>query len=128
MKRKEFCLKPANVIKKFVIPVAAILILMTLFGCQSESDEVPAEKIAKVYVDLLVAKELYRSNPDTVSILEKEIFSKYNIDKDYYEKSIKNFKDDKEKWDLFFNVAKSYLDSLHGELMKTDTTKGKKQN
>ncbi len=110
-------------INKLLISSVLFLSLIAGIKCQPEKSNIPVDKIAKVYVDLLVAKELHRSNPDTIKVLEKEIFTKYGIDSTFYEAAIKNFKDDKKKWDEFFSIAKSYLDSLRNELTKPDSVK-----
>ncbi len=110
-------------IKKIFISSVLCVSLIGGLKCQPEDSNLPVEKVAKVYVDLLVAKELHRNNPDTIDVLEKEIFEKYSIDSAFYKTAIENFKDDKKKWDKFFAVAKNYLDSLRNELTKSDSVK-----
>ena len=121
-------MKQVNVIKKIFILIFVSTVVFVNSGCESKSDKVPAEKIAKVYVDLLVTKELHRNNPDTLDVLEKDIFARYGIDSSYYKKTLESFKDDKTKWDEFFKIAKSYLDSLRKDLTKQDSVQNKKKN
>ncbi len=116
-------MKPVNVNNKLLILAVLFLSLIAGIKCQQSGPDLPVDKIAKVYVDLLVAKELNRSNPDTVKILKKEIFNKYGIDSAFYATSIKNFKDDKKLWDKFFATAKAYLDSLKNDLTKPGSLK-----
>ena len=81
-----------------------------MFSCQSET-HIERDKLAKVYVDLLLADELY-VDTDSLDRKKTEIFEKYSIDKKDYDSSFAKLEYDSEKWNDFFNLATTYLDTL----------------
>jgi len=88
-----------------------------LFISCSES-EIEIDTLAKIYVDLAVVEDYY-NNTDSVKIKTEEIFFKYKIDENKYKDSFVKFGSDKEKWDEFYNLANTYLDTLKSNLKKS---------
>ncbi|GBD89692.1 hypothetical protein BMS3Abin04_00400 [bacterium BMS3Abin04] len=88
------------------------LILVFAFSNCSSNSNVDEKTIAKVYAEILVQQQLHRNNPDTLKIIEHDIFKKHNMTEKIYKESFKKLGDDQEKWREFFKIAKSYLDSL----------------
>ena len=81
------------------------------WGCEQD-DSPPAEKIAQMYVDILIAEQTYQFDEDSLGIAVEEVYLKHGITKDIYDDEIRKFETDEEKWNEFFAQAKSYLDSL----------------
>jgi hypothetical protein len=81
-----------------------------LFSCQSDTS-IERDKLAKVYVDLLLANELY-VDTDSLERKKAEVFEKYSIDKKDYDSSFSELEYDSEKWNEFFDLATAYLDTL----------------
>ena len=88
----------------------SFFIILFLFSCQSDTN-IEKEKLAKVYVDLLLADELY-AETDSLERKKTEIFEKYSIIKKDYDSSFVNMKYDSEEWNIFFDLATAYLDTL----------------
>lgn len=88
----------------------AFVCFLLLFSCQNDTS-IEKDKLAKVYVDLLLADELYVGS-DSLKRKKTEIFEKYSIDKEDYDSSFANLEYDSEKWNEFFNLATAYLDTL----------------
>ena len=76
------------------------------------------ETLALVYVDLLVVDDLYLDT-DSLEIKRTEVFNKYSVSQAEYDSTFKMFSSDKEKWDLFFDLANTYLDTLKSDLKKS---------
>lgn len=95
-----------------------LLIFIFLFAC-SEETTVEKETLAKVYVDLLLAEDIY-AGTDSLELKKEEIWVKYEISKEIYDSSFIKFEHDTEKWDDFFNLANSYLDTLKAKQKKTE--------
>ena len=91
-----------------------------IVSCANE--EVEIDKLAKVYVDLAVVEDYYNT-ADSIQIMSNEIFHKYNIGKNTYKESFVKFGSDKEKWDQFYKIANSYLDTLKSNLKKSSQKK-----
>jgi hypothetical protein len=86
------------------------LLIILVFSCQSDKN-IEKEKLAKVYVDLLLADELYKDT-DSLERKKTEVFEKYSVVKEDYDSSFVNLKYDSEEWDKFFDLATAYLDTL----------------
>lgn len=84
-----------------------------LFACSN--DEINLNTLAKVYVDLSVAEDYY-NNSDSLKTIKEEIFRKYSINEEVYKQSFLKFDANKEKWDEFYKIANTYLDTLKSDL------------
>ena len=91
----------------FILLISALLSA----GC-SENHSKSKELTAKVYVDLLVAKEKYYHRKDSLQLAQDSIFKKYNLAKPDYEKNLEMLKHNNEEWNDFFKYAESYIDTL----------------
>ncbi len=91
-----------------------IFLVFILFAACSDN-KIEIEKLAKVYVDLSVAEDYY-SDSDSLEIKKKEIFRKYSISESNYKESFIKFGSNKEKWDEFYKLADTYLDTLKSNL------------
>ncbi len=94
-----------------------LFLLLCTIGC-NDKKEVEIETLAQVYVDLLVAEDFYK-NTDSLEIKRTEIFEKYTVSEVEYDSTFKIFGYDKEKWEKFFELAVSYLDTLKSEQKKS---------
>ncbi|MBK7106151.1 MAG: hypothetical protein IPH62_12790 [Ignavibacteriae bacterium] len=88
----------------------------SLLNC-SQHKSTDLETLSKIYIDLLVVEDFYVGT-DSVEIKKKEIFKKYEIDSSTYFNSYRNLKYDDEKWNEFFNLSQTYLDSLKSKQQK----------
>ena len=91
----------------------ALLSILLLFSCQNESS-IENDKLAKVYVDLLLADELY-ADTDSLERKKTEVFEKYSIAEEDYDSSFSKLEYDAEKWNEFFDLATTYLDTLKAQ-------------
>ena len=96
--------------KQVRITSLAFLCLLLIISCTSETP-IEKETLAKVYVDLLLADELY-VDTDSLERKKKEILEKYSIDREDYDSSFANFEYNSEEWNKFFDLATTYLDTL----------------
>lgn len=94
-----------------------ILLITILISC-SNNPKIELKTLAKTYVDLLVVEDFYIDS-DSLEIKKAEVFRNNGIDTSSYFSSFKSIKTDNEKWDEFFNLANTYLDSLKAELKET---------
>lgn len=94
------------------------LLLISFIGCEDKS-EIELETLAKVYVDVLVVEDFY-NNTDSLEIKRAKVFEKYTLTEAIYDSTFKKFSYDKEKWDTFFKLANTYLDTLKSDLKKSE--------
>jgi hypothetical protein len=88
-----------------------ILFLALYFAACSEVPENQVQKLARVYVDLEIARE-FSVNADSLKIKTGKVFAKYNLTKAEYDSLLKSIPEKSETWNKFFAYAQSYLDSL----------------
>ena len=88
-----------------------ISILIAFSSCGNK-EKIDREVLAHTYVDLLIAEQEFREKPDSLLIKKTEIFDKYNLNEKEYLSVLESYSSEKEKWDKFFSLAKTYLDSL----------------
>ena len=115
MKRKFYSklVRETNIILFFL--------LLSFFAC-TDKNEVKVETLAQVYVDLLVIEDYY-SNTDSLQIKRQEVFTKYSTSEEIYDSTFKMFSHDSDKWENFFELANTYLDTLKSDLKKSEKLK-----
>jgi hypothetical protein len=87
------------------------MFLLVFVGC--EINEKPSsEKMAHLYVDILVAEEEFKNNGDSLKIAVDSLYSLYKIDEPKYLEQLESYTYDIETWDDFFSLAEVYLDTL----------------
>ncbi|VAX29859.1 hypothetical protein MNBD_IGNAVI01-1448 [hydrothermal vent metagenome] len=83
-------------------------------GCSSE-DKVDKDKIAHLYVDILVTQETYKYNIDSLKIAVDSLYKEYQLTEQQYKSSLEKFKYDEQSWTEFFKLAEVYLDTLKAQ-------------
>ena len=68
--------------------------------------------MAHVFVDILIAEQMYQHDLDSLNLVVQSVYEKYSITKEIYDNQINGFSSDAEQWEEFFDLAQSYLDSL----------------
>ena len=91
-----------------------LFVSVLLYSC-GKKENIDREVLAHTYVELLIAEQQYLEKPDSLEIAKREVFSKYNLNEEEYISGLENYQSKKEKWDLFFVSAQTYLDSLKAE-------------
>lgn len=96
-----------------------LFLVVSIFAFQNCNNQknLDLETLSKIYIDLLVVEDFYVGT-DSVEIKKKEIFEKYEIDSSTYFNSYRNLQYDDEKWNEFFNLSQTYLDSLKSKQQK----------
>ena len=88
----------------------SIFLLFFTLSCENNS-HIEQEKLAYIYVDLLVVEDYY-SNSHSLAIKRNQVFEKHMTTEQDYDSTFKQFAHSREEWENFFAVAKVYLDSL----------------
>ncbi len=88
-----------------------LLILFLFFGCTHNEDK-RIKVTARAYAEILLNKELYRGKPDSIKVKREATLKKYKLTEEDFQKAIDRMPADKEKWKIFFNEAKHFLDSV----------------
>jgi len=113
-----------------MIRVSHVIITMLgialIFTACKQSDIIVQDKMSQVYVDILVIKEQYILNGDSLNIYQAKIFDKYGITKLAYEKTLKSYKYDEDVWKKFFKKVYSRIDTLKSEQEKLSIKSEKK--
>lgn len=93
----------------------SLFIFFIVLSVSCNDKKVELEKLAKVYVDLSVVEDYY-NNTDSLKIKKDSVFKKYNFSEVDYKQNFLKIGADKEKWDEFYKLANTYLDTLKAEL------------
>jgi len=96
---------------------ALIFLVISSFlivGCHSE-EKIDKEKVAHLYVDLLVSQETYKYNIDSLKIVVDSLYNEYQLTEEQYKNTLEKFKYDEKTWDEFFRIAEEYLDTLKAQ-------------
>ncbi|MCF6270905.1 MAG: hypothetical protein L3J41_14405 [Melioribacteraceae bacterium] len=73
----------------------------------------PSQKeVAQLYVDIIVAEEIYKTDIDSMKIAVDSLYKFHNITEEVYISSLTDYKSDEDTWNAFFNLADEYLDTL----------------
>ncbi len=98
-------------IKVFYVIISLVGIAFVFAAC-TQNDIIDKDKMSKVYVDILIIKEQYILNADSLNVYQKRIFEKYGITKKAYEATLKSYKFDKDIWKDFFKKVYARIDTL----------------
>ncbi len=91
-----------------------LVLSFILIGCDSE-EKINKEKVAHLYVDLLIAQETYKYNVDSLKITTDSLYNEYQLTETQYKNTLEKFKYDEETWNEFFKIAEEYLDTLKAQ-------------
>ena len=93
-------------------------------GCGEEKQGPPKEKIAHVYVDLLLSDETSYSK-DAFQEKRDSVLKSYNLTETEYQDALKLYAEKTESWEKFFNEANSYLTAIRDSIKasRSDTAK-----
>ena len=96
-----------------VLKVIFIIIGLSIstLGCKNRK-LIDKQTIANAYVDILIIKEEFPSNRDSLIANQKKVFEKYGLTKKSYEGTLKSYKFDKDVWADFFKTVYTRIDSL----------------
>lgn len=86
-------------------------LLLFFVGCNFEGD-FSQNEIGHLYVDVLIAEETYKTEPDSLKVVLDSIYRLHNITEEQYLSELEKYEYDKEKWDTLFSFAEKYLDTL----------------
>jgi len=111
---------------KIILNYLVILIILTS-GC-NEEPKIEKEKVAHLYVDILIAGETYKHNSDSIKIITDSLYVYYKIPQDQYKNEIEKFQFSEETWDNFFKLAEEYLDTLKSQEERMVMLKEKKDS
>ena len=92
--------------------ISAIILFIFLFNACNDSSELDQDTMVSVYVNIVVAEETFRDNPDSLAVVSQSIYDSFGITEEEYRFTFNQHKNDKEYWDEFFNKSLAYLDSL----------------
>jgi len=82
-----------------------------IFSCDI-TDDLTKENAAKIYVHLQIYEEQYMHSPDSLKIVQKQLFDKYNTNKKDFEQYLSNFGEDEKQWNEFFDLSLKYINEL----------------
>jgi hypothetical protein len=102
-KKRKFYLKQVK-------RISIIVFLFLSVSCANKN-EVEPERLAKAYVDLLVVEDFYKDT-DSLNIKREQVFQKYSLTEELYDSAYKQISFDVDRWEIFFNLANVYLDTL----------------
>ncbi|MCF8240479.1 MAG: DUF4296 domain-containing protein [Melioribacteraceae bacterium] len=99
------------------IQLFVILFFILIIGCENKK-VVDQDVMAKVYVDILISKQIHQDNLDSIKIARYNIFEKHQVTENSYTTTLDSYGENIELWDSLFIKAETYLDSLRKENLK----------
>ncbi|MFZ6033244.1 MAG: hypothetical protein ACOYVE_08045 [Melioribacter sp.] len=97
-----------------IILLAFFFLPALFFGCKQKT-QIEDRIASELYVHILIINEKYGAESDSSKVYKKELFKKYNIDEKQFDDYLKSLEEDKEKWELFFNLSEEYLNRLKAD-------------
>jgi len=97
---------------RFSGTIFTIIVFSILISACSNKKLIEKKTLANAYVDILIVKEKYQTNSDSLIANQKKVFEKYGITKNAYEATLKSFKFDKDAWNDFFKDVYARIDTL----------------
>ncbi len=95
----------------FVKGLISVLFVFLFSVSCSDYPEQQLKKLAYVYVDLEIAKEL-APNSDSLKTLKLKVFEKYSMSESEFDSMFSEIPKEKDVWNKFFDYASAYVDSL----------------
>lgn len=90
--------------------ILMILSGLILISCEQEiSDD---EKLARLYVDMVMAREKYIHSDSLYTIEKEKVLEQHKTTEEEYFSSLRELKYEDERWKEFFMKAKTYVDTL----------------
>lgn len=101
-----------------------MLFLTLMIGCSKEKKAPSQDKIAKVYVDLLISEETSYSK-EVFQEKRDSILKSYSLTDQEYKDALKHYAQKPEVWQDIFKQSNEYLSSIRDSIKKSknDTTK-----
>ncbi|MCF8260770.1 MAG: hypothetical protein K9J12_08350 [Melioribacteraceae bacterium] len=94
-----------------LLVVYSIVILAGFNSCST--DNVDSKKnLARLYSDLIIAEETRYKGIDSLTIIRNQLFEKYKIDEEFLDSKIKEYSNNSDEWQNFYQYSLNYLDSL----------------
>lgn len=85
-------------------------ICILVISCNNER-EIDREKLAKAFVEILIAKEKYSNNYSEFKNVRDSVFVKYNYSETEYTKELNSVLNN-DDWESFYDSSQSYLVKL----------------
>jgi hypothetical protein len=107
-------------LKKLILFQLTVTAGIFFYSC-SGKENVPREKMVRVYTDLILAQDSLAAETSTErnntlqAAVKEKIFRKHNVSPEDYEKTINFYNENPVYWESFFSRATIYLDSLKKE-------------
>jgi len=92
----------------FIIIILLLPALLTITSC-NRNKRIDEDKFIKVYVDLIFAQDTLKTD---ILQIKKDVLARNSVTETEYEKTLKYYNSDPEKWREFFDKAISYLEEL----------------
>lgn len=104
-------MKPVKRNKFIYFLFLSVIIFFAVFnGCAKKN--IDEDTASKVYVEVIIVQETYSHNMDSLKTKQNEIFQKYNIPQEEFEKFLQTYQGDEKKWNSFFKKADDYMAEL----------------
>jgi len=108
-----------------IILASLILIISAgLLSCKKQP-AIDEKKFIKIYADMI-----FMQDTSTSSQLEikKEVLKRFNVTENDYDKTIKYYNDDPERWQPFFDSVITYIEKMKPNPKKSDVKSSPEQS
>ena len=87
-----------------------------LLSCKKQP-AIDEKKFVKIYADMIFMQDTSLSSQ---SEIKKEVLKRFNITENDYDKTIKYYNDDPDKWQPFFDSVITYIEKIKPKPKKPD--------
>lgn len=91
------------------IPILLFTSAIILAGCSKEDKIIKEDTFVLVYTDLVIAQDSLSADSSGFVKEKQKIFSKYNVNKKLYLKTLEYYKENPEEWKKLFDKIIIYL-------------------
>ena len=88
-----------------------IISALLFIACDSQPP-IPEDKFIKVYVDLLIVQDTTTTENYTIDSVKSRVLEKYGFTTQQYDKTIRYYNSQPEKWVVFYDSVTVYVERL----------------
>jgi|GEM_PF-686636 len=100
-----------------IIIVSLIFIISTgLLSCKKQP-AIDEKKFVKIYTDIILMQDTSLSSQ---SEIKKEVLNRFNVNENDYDKTIKYYNDEPDKWQPFFDSVITYIEKIKPKPKRSD--------
>ena len=95
-----------------ILLALTIISILALFNSCKNKNEIKKEKLANIYVEVLISQEKNKNDFAKADSIKKVIYKKYGVSSEQYQSTLESYGSDQKKWDDFFKLVNERIEEL----------------